>query len=830
MIMSTRSITIFLIICTIIQFADAQKLTGQIEKKELQATRVQNVPRIDGNLDDPVWENVPEASDFIQYEPYNDRPASQSTVVKFLYDDNAIYIGAMLFDLYPDSILTELGIRDADNNINADQFSIDLNPYNDGVNGFTFKVSASGVQTDVNRSGRGRRFFGPGTRGDINWDAVWDSDVQITDEGWSVEIEIPYSALRFPDTEVKEWGINFWRDLRRHTELSSWNFVDREVRNQMNYLGILKGIEGVKPPLRLAIYPYISGYIEKSGSESSWARSLHGGIDLKWGITESFTMDLTLIPDFGQVKTDEKILNLTPFEVRYEERRQFFTEGTELFQRANLFYSRRIGSEPDGYEDVEDQLEESEKISKNPVETKMVNATKISGRTNKGLGIGLLNAMTLKSIAVVSDTITGNEREIMTQPFTNYNILVFDQSLPNNSFVSLINTNTFMKDIGYMANVTGSELSFNDKSNLYGVRVEFAVSQQYYENEDNNFGYKYDISAGKFGGKIQYRLSRELVSDTYDQNDLGYLRRNNEIENQASFDYNIYQPFGNFLSFGTGINIDYDQLYYPRKFTQLRIGLDSRAEFINRFNIFIRGEYSPLGQKDYYEPRVDGRYYFIDESFEVFTRFDTDRRKKVALSGDVSFQRIYSAYQQKQFSFELTPRFRINDKFNWEIGVEHRKRIKDIGYITDYGEDSVYFGMRNSPTWISTIKANYIFTNNISLGFDLRHYWSRVMYDGSYYFLNEDGSLSLLEYDLREEDINYNAFTIDMVFKWNFAPGSWLTAVWKNIVDTEGDLVNNYFQNIDEMFNEDQINSLSIKVLYYLDYQYINNIFSKKQK
>jgi len=359
-----------------------------------------------------------------------------------------------MYDPNPDSILTELGIRDADQTINADNFSIDINPYNDGVNGFTFKVSASGVQTDVNRSSRGRRFFGPRTRGDINWDAVWDSDVKITDEGWNVEIKIPYSALRFPDSKVQVWAINYWRDIRRYTELSSWNFVDREVRNQMNYLGILKGIEGVKPPLRLTFYPYISGYIEKSASQDKWVKTVRGGMDLKWGITEGFTMDLTLIPDFGQVKSDEKILNLTPFEVRYEERRQFFTEGTELFQRANLFYSRRIGSVPKGYEDVENQLSESEIITENPVETRMINATKISGRTNKGLGIGLLNAMTLEGHAIVKDTLTGEQREIMTQPFTNYNIFVLDQSLPNNSFVSLINTNTYMKETEYMANVT----------------------------------------------------------------------------------------------------------------------------------------------------------------------------------------------------------------------------------------------------------------------------------------------------------------------------------------------------------------------------------------
>jgi len=803
-------------------------LRAQKERKELTAVRAEVPPRIDGYMDDEIWSSANEARDFYQYIPYNDRPPSLPSIVKVLFDDNAIYIGAKLFDFEPDSILTQLGIRDADTRINADQFYIDINPFDDGVNGFTFKVSASGVQTDINRAGRGSRFGGPGrTRGDPAWDAVWESKVRLVEDGWTVEIKIPYSALRFPKTDVQEWGINFWRDLRRHTELSSWNFVDREIRNQMNYLGKLKGIIGVKPPLRLAFYPYISGYLEKSSNESGWRRTYNGGMDLKWGMNESYTMDVTLIPDFGQVKSDRKILNLTPYEVRYTERRQFFTEGTELFQRANLFYSRRIGGEPRGYNDVEDGLEPSEITKENPVTTRMINATKISGRNKRGLGIGFLNAMTAASHAIVVDTITDVERTVNTQPFTNYNIVVVDQSLPNNSYASLINTNTMMRDIGYSANVTGTEFRLYDKSNMYGIRGEFALSQHYYKDEDDDFGHKYELRVGKFGGKIQYGLNREMISDTYDQNDLGYQRRNNEIETQATFDYNIFQPFGKFLSFGVGTNVEILQLYNPKEFTELVVGLDSRTEFVNRFNIFIRGEYSPLGRKDYYEPRVEGRYYKTDDAIHIFSRFGTDRRKKLSFRGGFDMDQIFSEYKQNEYEIVISPIYRMNDRMNFSMVLEYRKRKNNIGYVEDFGVDSVYFGRRDSPTWVTSLQTNYIFTNTISLGFDLRHYWSRVVYDGTYYFLNQDGSLTEMDDGIHADDINYNAFTIDMAFKWNFAPGSWLSAVWKNIVDADGHMINNYFDNIEYMFSENQVNSVSLKLLYYLDYQYIKNTFSR---
>ncbi|MCK5702232.1 MAG: carbohydrate binding family 9 domain-containing protein, partial [Cyclobacteriaceae bacterium] len=301
-------------ICVLLLVAQGGLLFGQIERKELIANRVDEAPKIDGQLDDEVWQNANIATDFYQYLPFNDRGASFPTKVYLVYDDDAIYIGARLLDPNPDSILTELGVRDANNELNADQFSIDISPFNDGVNGFTFKVSASGVQTDINRANKDRR-----GNGDLNWDAVWKSKVSINSDGWTVEIEIPYAALRFPKRDIQEWGINFWRDIRRLDEYSSWNFADREVRDQMNYLGVLKGLEGIKPPLRLSLFPYVSGYVQKIASVPGVQNTVNGGMDLKWGINESFTMDITLIPDFGQVKSDEKILNLSPYEVRYDE-------------------------------------------------------------------------------------------------------------------------------------------------------------------------------------------------------------------------------------------------------------------------------------------------------------------------------------------------------------------------------------------------------------------------------------------------------------------------------------------------------------------------------
>ncbi|NQT76145.1 MAG: carbohydrate binding family 9 domain-containing protein, partial [Bacteroidetes bacterium] len=226
---------------------------GQDVQKNLSAIRTPIAPKIDGKLDEPQWQDAEAAGDFIQYAPYNAAKPSQPTVVKIMYDDRAIYVGAMMYDSHPDSIYRELGERD-DDDINADFFTIDITPYNDGLNAFEFKVSASGVEVDTKHAANYR---------DKNWDPIWKSAVEINDSGWVAEMEIPYAAIRFPKTEEQIWGINMWRNIRRHREWSTWNYIDNTLDGVFNQSGTLTGIRDIKPPLRLFFIPYVAGYTEK---------------------------------------------------------------------------------------------------------------------------------------------------------------------------------------------------------------------------------------------------------------------------------------------------------------------------------------------------------------------------------------------------------------------------------------------------------------------------------------------------------------------------------------------------------------------------------------
>ena len=792
--------------------------SASVERREILAVRTSLPPEMDGTLRDAVWQKANAASDFHQYEPHNDRRASFNTEVRVLYNDGAIYIAARMFDPAPDSILQEMGLRNSGDNLNADRFYVDINPFNDGINGFRFQVSASGVQTDSNMSGGG-------SRGDTNWDAVWVSKHSITDDGWIVEMEIPYSALRFPKGEIQTWGINFWREIRRKRELSSWNFVDRRIGDPVASMGQMNGISGVKPPPRIALYPYISNYMEKNGADQGWANSFNGGMDLKLGISPSFTMDVTLIPDFGQVQSDAKVLNLSPFEVKYDENRQFFTEGTELFEKADLFYSRRIGAQPRNYRRAAQQLDTNEVLLENPLETRLINASKLSGRTSGGLGIGIFNAMTAPSEAILKDTITGQKRSVSTQNFTNYNLVVVDQSLKNNSFISLINTNVAGAEKDYTSNVTGTEFRIMDQSNMFRISGSGAVSQQYLSGSDNVYGHKYDVRMGKFGGTWQYNYSRNVISNDYDQNDMGFLRRNNQVNNSFSASHNIFDPFWRIWTLTNSFSINHSRLYDPENFTGLQMQYTFRVLFDTRFFINWRNTYSPRGERDYFEPRAPGRFYRTEDAWNTHLSWSSDYRKRIYFDGNMGFERINADQPQDEYSFMLQPTLRVNDKFNMAYRFEYNKKTNDIGYVMQLNADSVYFGRRQSPTTVNTFKTTYIFNNRLSLNFNLRHYWSRVDYNGSYYFLQTDGRLKPVSDDLNISDINYNAFTIDMMITWHFAPGSRMTIAWKNIIDSRSsNIYANYFENLDNMLGQPQINSFSIRFLYYLDYLSIQRL------
>lgn len=787
--------------------------TPATEPKQTTALRISEAIRIDGNLEEESWQLAPAASNFIQTRPKPGKRETHPTQVRVLYDDIALYIGAVLYD-HPDSILKQLDRRDHISN--TDYFGVYLDTYHDKLNGYGFAVTAAGVQVDARYSSSGD---------DYSWNAVWESNVTINADNWTVEMKIPYSAIRFANKDAQTWGLNFRRQIRRTNEVYYWNPVDPSVRGFLNQFGELNGINQIESPLRLSLTPYLSGFYNSFPNPDNGgylvSNGISGGADIKYGISEAFTLDMTLIPDFSQVPFDNQVLNLSPFEVRFSENRPFFMEGTELFNKGGFFYSRRIGGKPMHHAAAGDQLAEGEVIVNNPATARLLNATKISGRTKGGLGVGLFNAITGDTYATVRGE-EGEERRILTQPLTNYSVAVLDQSLKNNSYVSFINTNATRKGGDYEANLTGALVRLVDRKNRFAFNGRAAVSQKYHSDNTVDLGYTHRFEIGKISGNWQYSFWNNVESDDYDPNDLGFISRNNEVSQQVRVNYNVFKPFWKFNNLYSGISVGYARLYRPFVYNDFYITGYTGTTFRNFHGADLYFRLEPIHTYDYFEPRVAGRFYTFPTNFMIGGSYNTDYRRQLAIDIGGSYRRFHEN-NRRSLSAEFSPRFRVNDRLSFRYNFNWNNRFDDVGYVNKLEDDTVIFGVRDLSTMTNSLNTSYIFSNRMSLTLRGRHYWSTAYYN-RYALLNGNGRLDDYDYDLKNHNVNFNAFNVDMVFSWWFAPGSEVSLVWKNAITTSDEAITgNYFRNLEGVAQSPQSNSVSLKILYFLDALMLKN-------
>lgn len=781
---------------------------GTVPKKRLQAQRTSVSPKIDGLLDDAVWEKAPIATDFIENKPVPGRvePKEGRTEIRILYDDYAIYVAARMYDK-PDSVVHELVSRD--NIGNADFIGIVFDTFLDGVNGNGFFVTAAGVQFDAKYSLIGDE--------DPNWNAVWESHVKIDDKGWTAEFKIPYSALRFSSKDIQNWGMNITRKRTGTNRQTFWNFVDPKVNGFINQEGILEGLQGIKAPLRLSFSPYVSTLISHypyntPGVKNTQA-AINGGMDVKYGINQSFTLDMTLIPDFGQVQSDNRVLNLTPFEVKFDENRQFFTEGTELFNKGDLFYSKRIGSIPSYFN--YDDLKSTDKIIKNPQEGKVLNATKISGRTAGGLGVGLFNAVTNKMYTEVEDA-QGNRTRFESQPLTNYNIFVLDQTFKNNSSVSVINTNVLRQGSAYDANVSAALFNINDKHNKYYIEGAGKLSYVTADPIKNNrTGYSYDMEIGKKSGNFTFKYSQEFADTRFDPSDMGFYTNNNFFDQSVNLSYNIYKPGKWYNRIESWTEVEYSRRYKPGDYQSFGIFPGIFTQFKNFWSVELNGNWL-AESNDFYEAR-NGQVFRAPESYRLAIYVNPNRAKAYNFGGNVV--RIKRALMDGVgYNFYFFQNLRLNDKLALGLDLNYAPSYNYVNWVGFNGKTSV-FSRYDRNTVENSMDAKYSFSNRMGINFRVRHYWSDRR-NKAFYALNSSGHLDPYTGPaLEKTDRNYNVFNIDLVYMWQFAPGSELSITYKDAAETsEQFYTKRYGRNFENVLSGPQNNSLSIKVLYFVDY------------
>jgi hypothetical protein len=807
--------------------------------KLLPAKRTTASVKIDGDLSEAAWKEAVPATGFVEWRPNAGSPENPAnrTVVYFLYDNTSVYVGGYCYEQTADSISRELVGRDV---VGVNDFvGVIFDTYNDKINASGFYVTPYGEQFDAKYSNTGNNTEDP------SWNAVWDSEAKIHADGWSFEMRIPYSALRFVSRDNQTWGLNITRRRNKTGQQYMWNPVDPKVNGFVNQEGLWTGIEKIQAPIRLSFSPYLSAYANYYPNHTEGVKDLtssfNGGMDVKYGISNAFTLDMTLIPDFGQVQSDNRVLNLTPFEVKYNENRPFFTEGTELFTKGNLFYSRRIGGTPLHYGDVSDQLQTGETLVKNPTESKLINATKISGRTSKGLGIGFFNAITEPMYAEIEND-ARQTRKVQTAPLTNYNIVVLDQTLKNNSSVSFINTSVLRSGADYDANVSAALFNFNNKKNTYNWNGKFAVSHlSGSPAKPGSTGYSHNFGFGKTGGRWNFQIGQELVNQDYDINDMGILLNNNYIDHFFWTGYRWLKPGKWYNQIQVNYNAYYSRLFTPMqdqkissKFQRFQTNVNANAQFKNLWWAGMFVGYVPYGN-DFYEPRTTGYSFRTPRRLQFNPWFETNSAKKYYLNLNYFFG-LRSLFNSPNHEIDLRQRYRFSDKFSLTHSITYNPARNDAGFYDNYyktdvsGNDvldgngnkileDVLFSRRDLKTVENILSAKFNFNNRSGITFRARHYWSKV-HAKELYDLLPDGSLSPTKHtNLEIEQQNFNIFNIDAVYTLQFAPGSFLNIVWKDAsVLSDATIDRSYFGNVDHILASPQNNNLSIKIIYYLDY------------
>jgi hypothetical protein len=775
-------------------------------KKTTQALRVNNHISIDGKLNEKEWDNALPAKDFIMFYPDNGKEENpdKKTEVKILYDDEAIYVGAIMYD-NPENILREIKLRDQFGT--SDHFGVFFNGFNDNQLEYRFFISAAGVQLDAIATSTGE---------DYTWDAIWDCSVKTTDLGWVAEFKIPYAAIRFSEKEKQTWGLNMYREIKKDNSSYCWNFIDIKLNNEVVQAGILEGIENIKPPTRLFFIPYTSFYHNNNDAGSK--NEFKVGMDIKYGINDSFTLDAILVPDFGQTTFDNVNLILGPFEQQFNENRPFFTEGTDLFNKGDLFYSRRIGGAPS----LKPVLNSDEVFTEKPTITNLLNATKISGRTSKGLGIGFLNAVTEDTYATISNLTTNQNRKALIEPLTNFNIFVLDQRFRKNSSISFINTSVVRNGSARDANVSGLVFDLNTKTNSYKLSGDSKFS---YVNDFGSIkrGTNSSLFFGDTKGKYQYGFGSGYISKDYDHNDLGLIFRNNYYSFYSTGSYRTLKRTKNFNSvrFQADINTEFENT--TGKLQLGTIGLLSSFYNLKNdiFQLKIVG--SPLETFDFYFPGIDGRFNYNPKYIDFKSIISSNRNRKYSFDFTGDFIK-HDQPGRKSYTLSLGQEYRFNDKFYLRYGVRGIRDRNDIGLV-DYDNNDIIYARRDINTLEHQITGKYSINNVMNFNLRVRYYWAHAI-NNKFLTLRDDGYFDDNSTYNYNANINQNIWNFDLSYTWWFAPGSLISVLYRNNSSLlESTFNTNLKDNLRNVMSNNPNNTISISFRYYIDYNQAKKIF-----
>lgn len=835
-------------------------------------------PLIDGIVDEKAWDNVEWSGDFIQREPYDYHPPSQQTAFKMLYDDDHLYVAIRCFDTEPEKIERRLSRRDS---FEGDWVAIGIDSYNDKLTGFSFSVNAAGVKNDG--------IVTNDNQFDDTWDPVWYTKVSIDELGWVAEMKIPFTQLRFSKEENYVWGLEILRWLFRKEEMSLWQMVPQDAAGWASLWGELHGIKDIQPKKEVELIPYAMGNIEiyeaEEGNPFEGGTDLgyNAGLDGKVAISNNMTLNFTVNPDFGQVEADPSEVNLSAFETYFEEKRPFFIEGSNIYNYPvtegdgffgvdNLFYSRRVGRKPQYDPDLDDN-----QYADIPEFTRILGAMKLSGKTNNGWSIGVLESITNKETASF-DTEGVNSNEVV-EPLTNYfNTRVQKDIHKGNTTIGgmVTATHRFINDTSVNFLPTGEYTQgldfrnyWKEKSYFFSLRTVFSqvygsteaitelqeAPQRYYQRPDVKhvrldttrtklFGNGGTIDGGKIGGgNWRYGAWFTWRTPGLDLNGMGFIRLADYMNQGVWGGYYIYEPFSIFrrlqvnASQSSGWDFSGEHLY-------VNAHLNMHMQFKNYWSFTI-GTNRTFFDIDRHQLR-GGPALRAPGDFGFWYGIHSDRRKKLSIELSMRNNWGDNAYQ-RQFGTDIEIMYRPFEFMQLSLEPGYNYGNQDVIYVEtpEYNGENVYVVSSINKEFVSMdIRLEVSITPELSIQYwgqpflfsgDYKNYkkvsdpmtehWqdqytpyteNELSYDASdnMYNIDENGD-GITDYSFENPDFSFYEFRSNLVVRWEYIPGSTAYLVWSQ--GRTGDHPDGRFslsENVNKLMDVSPRNIFLLKVSY----------------
>ena len=746
----------------------------------------EKAPKIDGLLDDSIWSMVDWGSDFIEVFPDENTAPSEQTKFKILYDQKHLYIGLLALDTAPETITNRLSRRDG---FEGDRMNVLIDSYHDLRTAFLFTVTAAGVRGDELITENGSDI-------DDSWNPIWTTKAQIISEGWSAEMKIPLSQLRFGDADEQVWGLNVARNLFRANELSAWDRIPVGSAGWVSEAGELRGIKNIRPQKQLEIQPFtvaqLESYKAEAGNPYRDGRDskINAGLDAKIGVTNDLTLDLTVNPDFGQVEADPAAIALDGFEIFNREQRPFFVENKNIFDyrfagnRDNLFFSRRIGRSPQVYPSVDDVA-----YTNRPQNTTILGAAKFSGKTKNGWSIGVLESMTAKEYVEINNDGTVEKAE--AEPFTNYFVGRVQKDMNDrNTFLGGMFTATnrsiseATSELRKAAYSGGIDFKHQWKNRDYYIQTNFVLSRvegspeaikATQENITHLFN-RVDAShvevdpnrtsltgtgglfeVGRVGGiNWNFKAGFNWASPELELNDIGFLRRADQKFQFFDLSYNTAKP----VSIFRDVTLRFKQFTshdFEGNHNRTQYDFRSRLGFLNNWRMSIGLTHKP---KIYQNTALRGgpRWRFSKENFK-FLFINTDDRKNF----NARVGAIHSQAEEDNFSFlkfELDLNYQPIKALNISISPEFETRPNKTQYVTqvDYNNSKRYIlGTIDNQTLSASFRLNYTINPNLTIQYYAQPFISKGQFKDFKYVTDATANR------LNDRFYAYNASQIDLI-------------------------------------------------------------------